>query len=130
VPRDGYVEVWARVDNPADLFRMRGALAPKLSHVEHDRSLLGLNSFGMGDRRYFRIAFYRIPAPQDDEWDNADRAAPPVHQLDILADLVGAGVSVNSFVLRASLDGPAFCFVNLGMRAKVGKPSAPRRRGD
>jgi hypothetical protein len=67
---------------------------------------------------FHRIAFFVIPAPSESEW-RSEVAVGPKPGVDFSVDLARIGVDANYFVIRATLDGPAFCFASLGLRGRI-----------
>jgi hypothetical protein len=115
--RLGFVEVWARISDLRHRARINLAINQGLLAVSPKQSLLGTNSFGMG-HDYYRIAFFVVPALSDSEWRRGV-AAGPDPGIDISIDLASIGADASDFVIRATLDGPAVCFVGLGLRART-----------
>jgi hypothetical protein len=95
--------------------------------VYPDQSLLGTDSFGMG-HDYHRLAFFVIPAPSVSEWHN-EVPVGPNPGIDFHVDLATIGVDADDFVIRATLDGPAFCFAGLGLRGRISTLSKKNTTG-
>ena len=116
-PRNGFVEVWIRVSNPRRKVALNLAIQRDLVPLVPDRSLLGAKSFGMGSD-FSRIGFFVIPAPSGRNW-SSDNGVAAIQEMDLPVDLASLGLDAKDFVIRATLDGPAFCFVGLGLRART-----------
>ena len=120
LPQTAFVELWVRISDP----RQSKALDKAIEGVYFEspnpsKSLLGFHNFGMR-RDYVRIAAFAAPASLGRVGGNESQVASDrLRRVKLPVNLAELVLDTDSFVIRATIDGPLFCFVRAELRAAV-----------
>jgi hypothetical protein len=120
LPQTAFVELWVRISDP----RKGKALTKAIEEIYFDapyprKSLLGFDNLGMR-RDYVRIAAFATPASLGRVGGNESQVADDrIRRVKLPVSLAELVLDTDSFVIRATIDGPLFCFVRAELRAAV-----------